>query len=365
MYCTFDDLFNKRESTGIKLKGVLNDRKCTKLKLSQETGISRPTIDKLINGSITNKTSFEKHMKKIFQYLNVSLDAFMTKDQQNENQIGNLQRLTGLTTKKLSIISNISHNRLLDINQGNDASLEDIIKLAYSLNTSAHIIKNNYFFDPQFFNKGNVESQNFDKKYQFWGYIGIKLNEHTEIKYYPITFNTMEYISNNFYYDQIVIPCLNNIVLLLNMKNIQKLVFISNDNTAMKEKEVFDKLINETYPLVIYELLNANSYKELKDKSLIDFDFDSFEKMNKRVLIDISSLYYKNGEYESKKILFSKCEMLCKEIVSKYKFLNDETIKYLEVINIDDIKEIINFDYLSLVEMPLLKLEKNILDFIK
>ncbi len=175
----------------------------------------------------------------------------------------------------------------------------------------------------------------------------------------------MEYISNNFYYDQIVIPCLNNIVLLLNMKNIQKLVFVSNDNTAMKEKEVFDKLINETYPLVIYELLSANSYKELKDRSLIDFDFDSLEKMNRRVLIDISSLYYKNGEYESKKILFSKCEMLCKEIVSKYKFLNDETIKYLEVINIDDIKEIINFDYLSLVEMPLLKLEKNILDFIK
>ena len=46
----------------------------------------------------------------------------------------------------------------------------------------------------------------------------------------------MEYILNNFHYDQIVIPCLNNIVLLLNMKNIQKLVFISNDNTALKEK---------------------------------------------------------------------------------------------------------------------------------
>ena len=62
------------------------------------------------------------------------------------------------------------------------------------------------------------------------------------------------------------------------MKNIQKLVFISNDNTALKEKEIFNKLINETYPLVIYELLNADSYKELKDKSLIDFDFDSLEK---------------------------------------------------------------------------------------
>ena len=73
----------------------------------------------------------------------------------------------------------------------------------------------------------------------------------------------MEYILNNFHYDQIVIPCLNNIVLLLNMKNIQKLVFISNDNTALKEKEIFNKLINETYPLVIYELLNADSYKEL------------------------------------------------------------------------------------------------------
>ena len=191
------------------------------------------------------------------------------------------------------------------------------------------------------------------------------MNGYSEIKYYPITFNTMEYISNNFHYDQIVIPCLNNIVLLLNMKNIQKLVFISNDNTALKEKEIFNKLINETYPLVIYELLNADSYKELKDKSLIDFDFDSLEKKNKNALIDISSLYYINDEYENKKILFSKCETLCKEIVSKYKFLNNETIKYLEITNIDYIKEVINFDYLSLVEMPLLKLGKTILNFVK
>lgn len=51
----------------------------------------------------------------------------------------------------------------------------------------------------------------------------------------------------------------------------------------------------------------------------------------------------KNDEYESKKILFSKCGVLCKEIVSKYRFLHDETIKHLGVINIDETKEMTNF----------------------
>ena len=55
IYCNYDELFNKRESAGVILKKCLNDRKCTKIQLSQGTGISRPTIDEQINGTISTR----------------------------------------------------------------------------------------------------------------------------------------------------------------------------------------------------------------------------------------------------------------------------------------------------------------------
>ena len=362
MYCNYDELFNKRESAGVILKKCLNDRKCTKIQLSQGTGISRPTIDKLINGTISNKKTFVKHMMKIIEYLNITLDYFMTKDGMIENKIGNLQRLTGLSNEHISNISNLDQNELIKIDT-KDCSNNEIIKLALSFSTSTNIIENNYFFNPQFFNYKN-NNLVFDKLYQFWGYIGIKLNAYTEIKYYPITFNTMEYIYKCICNDQIIIPCLNNKVLFLNMKNIQKICFISIENVPLKDKIVLEKLLDKTYPLVIYELLSDEEYKELDEKSLTDFNLEYLTKSDKENLTDISSLYYKNGEFESMSINFKKSKMLLDKIISEYKLLNNETAKILEAVNMNGIIELLNFDYLCMIEMPLIKLERNILELL-
>ena len=39
--------------------------------------ISRPTLDKLLNGSIDNKSSFDRHLQKILKLLNMTVDDLM------------------------------------------------------------------------------------------------------------------------------------------------------------------------------------------------------------------------------------------------------------------------------------------------
>ena len=56
--------------------------------------------------------------------------------------------------------------------------------------------------------------------------------------------------------------------------------------------------------------------------------------------------------------------MLLDKIISEYKLLNNETAKILEAVNMNGIIELLNFDYLCMIEMPLIKLERNILELL-
>lgn len=362
MYYTFDQLFANRESTGNRLQEILIERKCTKMQLSRGTGISRPTIDKLINGAITSKNTFDKHMNKIFNYLNISEDVFATKDKFAKNRIDNLKHITGLSIRNISNVSNIPQNILVDFDLNEKVSLNDSVKLAYSFSTSTRIIENSNFFNPQFLNIEN--KNNIDEECQFWGFIRIKLKNCDIDKYYPITLNTMKSIYNNLNFGEIIVPCLNNKVLLLNMKNIKKISLISNNTVDFKKNRHLKKVMDETYPLVIYELLDTDYFNESVNMSTIDFDFNLVSK-KKDLNIETSVFYYEDGECENECINFSKSEILLKEIVSKYRALDNEIMNLLPVCNTDGTNDIFNFDYLSIIEMPLLKLEKSIIDSIK
>lgn len=68
----FDELFEQRALVASKLKECIKDKGFTKVSFSKRTDISRPTLDKLLAGSIDNKTSFDKHLQKILQILNMS-----------------------------------------------------------------------------------------------------------------------------------------------------------------------------------------------------------------------------------------------------------------------------------------------------
>lgn len=73
----FDELFEQRSLVASKLKDCIRDMGYTKVSFAAKADISRPTLDKLLNGSIDNKNSFDRHLQKILKLLNMSVDDLM------------------------------------------------------------------------------------------------------------------------------------------------------------------------------------------------------------------------------------------------------------------------------------------------
>jgi predicted transcriptional regulator len=67
-----DDLFDKRSLVAAKLKDCMKERGYTKVSFSKMTNISRPTLDKLLNGGVDNKSTFNRHIQKILAVLDIS-----------------------------------------------------------------------------------------------------------------------------------------------------------------------------------------------------------------------------------------------------------------------------------------------------
>ena len=73
----FDELFEMRKLTGIKLKDYIRGNGFSKVSFCKKTEISRPTLDKILNGEIDSKSTFDKHLNKIFTSLSISPDTLM------------------------------------------------------------------------------------------------------------------------------------------------------------------------------------------------------------------------------------------------------------------------------------------------
>ena len=73
----FDELFEQRSLVASKLKDCIRDMGYTKVSFAAKADISRPTLDKLLQGSIDNKSSFDRHLQKILKLLNMSVDDLM------------------------------------------------------------------------------------------------------------------------------------------------------------------------------------------------------------------------------------------------------------------------------------------------
>lgn len=58
----FDELFEMRKLTGIKLKDYISGNGFSKVSFCKKAEISRPTLDKILNGEIDSKSSFDKHL---------------------------------------------------------------------------------------------------------------------------------------------------------------------------------------------------------------------------------------------------------------------------------------------------------------
>ncbi|SHH13220.1 helix-turn-helix domain-containing protein [Tepidibacter thalassicus] len=65
-------LFQKRDKVGENILNFIKDNGYTKSGFAKITNISRPTLDKLINGEIDSITTFTTHIQKITDSQNIS-----------------------------------------------------------------------------------------------------------------------------------------------------------------------------------------------------------------------------------------------------------------------------------------------------
>mgnify|MGYP000010378785 FL=1 len=363
-----DELFDLRSNIGNKLEIIMEDRKITKAQLCSNAGISRPTLDKMIGGKITNKTNYDKHLGKILKYIKLTPDELLGNTK--KNRVRDIREILSYHIEDISNMTDISVDKLKIIEAGGEVSLAELRDLAICLNTSVNVIKQQNYFEPQIatYFIGLNDDYGNERISGFWGHIGILSINSKKYKWYPITNSTREMIYECMGNNKLVIPCMNNIVLYLNMDNIQKIVLLD-DACGNPDNMNWDPNVSEgEIPLVVYEALDDYVYEADKTMS------ENFKKkmniitknyhLGKEDYIYITqkiNIDYKDGHCESGLIDFNQGEDLSDEIANAYEGVDDvfeqNIIHYTDI---DEMEIVVNINNVAMIELPFIELENAI-----
>ncbi len=111
----FDELFEQRSLVASKLKDCIRDKGYTKVSFAGKAEISRPTLDKLLNGSIDSKTTFDRHMQKILYLLNMSVDDLMFYQSASSKMVTVIYSQNAPDNHEMSDTAKKQYNLLLDV----------------------------------------------------------------------------------------------------------------------------------------------------------------------------------------------------------------------------------------------------------
>ena len=372
-----EDLFDKRSVVGCRLEQLLKEKGRTKVELCKSIGMSRPTFDKLMAGTLTSKTNYEKHIEKVLKYLDVTPDYLLSNIADIHRRIRQIRKLMRIATKDISRITGISLDRLKEIEGGGEASIAELRDIALCLNVSVAALSGGNIFETQiatldYFVSFNKTDETADLS-GFWGHVGILLSNTDEYMWYPITAvvrNELYKVMDNEY---IVIPCMNNKLLFLYMPNIKEIVFLdeacdapgfANWNPNVSEGEI---------PLVVYDVLDeylwGNFDENDEDDERLSSRFKAFLKKfiaekewsddDIFDMLNTSTIYYADGKNRWANIIFGQDESISMAVYEAYEFQNiEESENMLFFTDSDGIETILNKRNISMLEIPLLKIEK-------
>lgn len=144
-----NDLFNSRDVVGCKLNQIIGSHKYTKSNVCTGAGISRPTLDKLLNGEVTNKTNFEKHISKLLAFLSLTPSELMGGIANPFTDSKTLRDALHLDLQQLSQRCGLSIDELQKIEAGEDVPLAELRDVAYCLGTGVTgVLGDGYFQTP-------------------------------------------------------------------------------------------------------------------------------------------------------------------------------------------------------------------------
>ena len=375
-----NDLFDLRAAIGSKIKKQMEQQAISKAELCRETGMSRPTLDKMISGSITNKTNYDKHISKIMDCLGISSDVLLGNIKKNRTR--NIREILRKSIEDIAKFTGISVDRLKDIEDGAEATLTELRDIAMCFSTSVNVIQEKNFFEPQLAEMDLLISTIAEKGTNdvsgFWGHVGIRISRGKKYKWFPITRITRKFVYQDMENKYMVIPCMNNKVLFLNMDNIDRVVLLDDacDPPADLDWPMWsgeEKISEGEVPQVLYELLEDYCFGELTEisdnlhKCLEGFVREykiSEEEMND--IVSGIEIYYADGLHESDTIYFGDNENISEAV--SYVYDHDDYDDYdcmdevLYYTGYCECENLIKLKNIAMLELPFIKLENAIIE---
>lgn len=364
-----EDLFDERGIVGAKLEQLLKEKKCTKAELYKNTGVSRPTIDKILAGTITSKKNYETHMGKIIDYLHITPDFFWGNALCGANRIREVRNTIRISTEEIAKATGIQLSRLQQIEAGEKATVGELRDLAMVLGTSTRVLTGEYFFEPQV---GTLDCLMEEKEFSgFWGNIGILLKGQEQYIWFPISGNTRKWIYHTINDELLVVPCMNNKVLFFYMPNVKEVILLDEASDSPYDENVSCGAI----PLVLFEALEEYFMDKLSGESHDDHYTEKLmhcmheyiakhdlTEDNFGDLLQQGTIYYADGEarfispdYDRENDIVNQIELVygyeMSTLENSFLFFTDQYEETEVFINMKDV---------SMIELPFLKVEESI-----
>lgn len=374
------DLFDKRSVVGAKLEQIFKDQGYTKTAVCKASGISRPTLDKVLAGSLTSKTNYEKHLNKILGCLNISPDMLLGNGVNKANKIRFIRNVMRISDKRISEVTGIPMERLQKIESGDEGTLAELRDIALCLSTGVRMLQGNNFFEAQFAEPEIIlellRKEEDEDIHGFWGHVGILLNGRDEYLFFPITEDTSILILKTLENERMVIPCMNNKVLYLNMQNVKEII-LNNFECDPPRFVNWDCDVEEgDVPFVVYEALEDYfcEGEACIEEGILSEQFmryldgliekNHWSEDNILSIISYGMIYYSDGMMRGLSADFkSDAETLSTEVGNLYMFRDLEFED--DIICVTDLSGsmiAVNMKNVSMIEMPLIELEDAIID---
>lgn len=382
-----NELYLKRSVIGAKLEQIMEVRKINKIELSKMSNVSRPTIDKILSGMIKNETNYEKHITKIIKALDLTPNMILGNTFNKDCKVRVIKSAMNISNESIAEKTKINLERLREIESGAEATIWELRAIAMCCSVGTKDILGKNYFETQVANTDEALYLDEDNEHirlsRYWGLVGILLINRKKYLWFPITESTHMKILKMLDNDFIVIPCLNNKVLTLNMQNVKEIVFLdeqaeydANEDITQDTEGYVDR---GKYPLVIYENLNdidGGYLKEYEDyiKNIIkvhglesekgtDTNGDLYDEDKLTKFCLDSKLYFKDGESKTIAIDFTMKESISKLIMDIYECTNF-TLDIKRIYYTDEVtktEKYINLQHISMIVTPLLLIEDAII----
>lgn len=364
------DLYDKQSIIGAKIERLLNERAITKAEVCNKTGISKPTLDKLLKGKLTNRVNYGKHINKLFEFLNISdVDLLGHKGTAN-NQIRLLRNILERTQLEVSQMIDMPIERYVEIEEGATATLAELRDISVVLLSSVNDLLGENYFITQLAQPYLLMDENCSQYVSgFWGHIGILLTNTKEYRWYPISFKVKRYVCSVMNQEWFVIPCMNNKLLVVNTNYVKEIILSDFDSDQPDFVNWDYKVDCGEVPLVFYEAM-GDYYGEYTKNDMSNRFIEVIESIANEKGLDreqglflkgVSEIIYSDGNLRQAVIDLTYDDNLVSTIRNIYE--NGDCSYVPRFIPYSDLSEsdmLLNIQNVSMLELPLVEVEETI-----